>query len=161
LAVVSQFSDAQLMLVGGGPLRRFLENKVRSLGIKKEVKFTGEIEHRKLLDSGYLHCARVFCTPSSSETFGIAVIEAMAAGLPIVGVKARGLKDLVRGNGRLVRADDSRDLARGLLAILKSDRLRQKYAKRSMELAAGYSMEKVGRRMERVYLMLAKNKTLG
>ncbi len=76
--------DAQLVLIGEGELKRELEELSRELGVTDRVKLVGRISRSEI--KSYLHAARLFAFPSvtSAEAFGIAQLEAMAAGLPIV-----------------------------------------------------------------------------
>jgi len=76
--------DATLIIVGKGPLRENLEAASRNLGIDKRVTLAGWLDRSKM--KVLLHAARVFAFPSISvaESFGIAQLEAMAAGLPVV-----------------------------------------------------------------------------
>lgn len=76
--------NAQLILIGEGELKGELDDLSRELGISDRVKLVGRISRSEI--KSYLHAARLFAFPSvtSAEAFGIAQLEAMAAGLPIV-----------------------------------------------------------------------------
>jgi glycosyltransferase involved in cell wall biosynthesis len=76
--------DAQLILIGEGELKGELEELSRDLGVSDRVKLVGRISRSEI--KSYLHAARLFAFPSvtPAEAFGIAQLEAMAAGLPIV-----------------------------------------------------------------------------
>ncbi len=75
----------QCLIIGGGPERFSLENKVRVLGLSGAVTFTGFFtDSREVI--GRMKSSRVFVLPSTREGFGIAAVEALATGLPIVTV---------------------------------------------------------------------------
>jgi rhamnosyl/mannosyltransferase len=73
-----------LLIIGEGPLRPKLEKLTKQLGLTGRVRLTGSVPRKQL--KSYLRAARVFAFPSitAAETFGIAQLEAMASGLPII-----------------------------------------------------------------------------
>jgi glycosyltransferase involved in cell wall biosynthesis len=71
--------DAELLLVGDGPERGRLEKLAAELGVAPRVRFTGEVADVRPL----LSAMDAFAAPSETETFGLAVLEALAAGLPV------------------------------------------------------------------------------
>lgn len=146
--------DSQLLLVGDGPLRSKLERIAMKLGVAQDVIFTGKVEHDRLLASGIFQAALVFCTPSTSETQGLSVVEAAAAGLPIVGVAARGVKELVDGNGVLVEVGDVSRFSEAIVSFLSSRRRRSVASKLSKKMARNHSIENVADSMEGIYSSL-------
>lgn len=80
-----------LMVIGDGPERYKLEKLAEELDIKKQVEFLGAVERRNL--PKYLQRASAFALPSNYETFGVAYIEALACGLPIITTKCGGPED--------------------------------------------------------------------
>jgi glycosyltransferase involved in cell wall biosynthesis len=116
-----------LLVVGRGPQRGVVDNLVRRLELRDRVTFTGEVSdaRRRVL----LHAAEVFALPSTdrSEAFGIAQLEAMACGKPVVasdlptGVRAVNRDGIT---GLLVPPGDPDALARALNTLLRDDGLR-------------------------------------
>jgi len=87
---VSEIDGATLLLVGDGPERANLQELARAGGVASRVRFTGEA-----MDVGALLCAMdVFASPSEEETFGLAVLEALACGLPVRYVSCPALEEL-------------------------------------------------------------------
>lgn len=82
-----------LFLVGEGPLREELRTWVEERGISPRVIFTGLIPYEEM--PGYMTMADVFATASISEVHPLTVIEAMAAGLPVIGIQSPGVGDTV------------------------------------------------------------------
>lgn len=82
-----QFIVGRLLIIGDGPLRKSLEDLVRTLDLQERVTFLGELQNERTLP--YYRAAKVFALPSiaRSEAFGIVQIEAMAAGTPVVNTR--------------------------------------------------------------------------
>ena len=107
---------ARLVLVGDGPLRHQLAAEVSSLGIDAHVSFLGSRDDVWAV----LSEADIFAFPSLSEPLGIAVMEAMAAGLPVIASDVGGLPEVVQHgvSGLLVQPGDERSLSDGLGRLL-------------------------------------------
>jgi len=91
LHAVSALEDVTLLLVGEGSRCAELEELARTLGMESRIVFTGEVT-----DVAPALCAMdVFASPSQEESFGLAVIEALAAGLPVLYVTCPALDDLL------------------------------------------------------------------
>ena len=90
---------ARLVLVGDGPERARVETRVRALGLEGAVRFLGAC--RDFVS--YLQQADAFLLPSETESFGVAALEALSAGVPVFGYDVGGLPELVTQDvGRLV-----------------------------------------------------------
>lgn len=94
--------DAFLTIVGQGPCRHRLEELCETLNIINSVVFTGQLPNNDVLS--LLAETQFFCMPSVHEGFGIAYLEAMAAGCITIGTEREGISDLIRtgDNGFLV-----------------------------------------------------------
>lgn len=105
-----------LVMVGDGPDRPEAEDEARALGIDDSVHFLGKIDDVAPL----LASADLFLLPSSSESFGLSALEALASGVPVVGTNAGGLPEVVRNGetGVLCGVGDVDGMAREALAIL-------------------------------------------
>ncbi|MCI0395114.1 MAG: glycosyltransferase [Chloroflexi bacterium] len=98
--LLTQFATARdvapelhLLLVGKGPQAKSLVELADELGVREAVHFTGPVDYEAVPD--YLAAADIFVTASVTEVHPLAVIEAMAAGLPVVAVAAPGVVDTV------------------------------------------------------------------
>lgn len=112
-----QVPEAVLAVVGDGPLRAALETQAEQAGISDAVRFMGDRHDVPRLLTGM----DVFALSSASEGYSIALLEACAAGLPIVATDVGGNREIVRDgvNGRLVPAADVAALATALIALLR------------------------------------------
>ncbi len=86
-------ADFRLVIVGDGPYKKQLVDLVNELGLTDEIVFAGRVPNAKV--SVYCKAADLFLFSSLSETQGIVLLEAMAAGTPVLAVKASGVKDVV------------------------------------------------------------------
>jgi len=117
--VLSTLSDARLRIVGGGPELPALRRQARRLGLEGRVELVGTLPDAEDVRREYF-LADCFCLPSLQEGFGIAFLEAMAAGLPVVAGRAGAVPEVVPDGeaGLLVDARDPQALADALLQVL-------------------------------------------
>ncbi|MBI2133677.1 glycosyltransferase [Candidatus Woesearchaeota archaeon] len=149
-----------LTIVGDGPARPSLELLARELGIFEKINFAGMVRRGRL--QKFFESHDFFVNASDSETFGYVTAEAMAAGLPIVGVRSHGTADLVkdRVNGYLVNPDDVKALADAIRKMnSKSEASLAKMGKESRFLVRAFSIEKSVRAHVDIYNRLLKKGT--
>jgi N-acetyl-alpha-D-glucosaminyl L-malate synthase BshA len=150
LSEVLRTRPAVLLLVGDGPQRPEVEALVRTLGLGRQVAFLGE---QRQMGRFYAQ-ADLFLLPSEQESFGLAALEALASGVPVVATDVGGLPEVVRHGetGRLVPAGDPRALAEAVLDLLADEprRLAMGRAARADALAR-FRPEPVVARVEALY----------
>jgi N-acetyl-alpha-D-glucosaminyl L-malate synthase BshA len=115
-ARVAREIPSVLVMVGDGPDRVLAEQEARALGVSDSVYFLGKLESVAPL----LASADLFLLPTQSESFGLSALEALATGVPVIGVKAGGLPEVVRDGetGALCAAGDVDGMARAAIALL-------------------------------------------
>lgn len=143
--------ETTLTIIGPGPERKKLETLVKDLGLEKKVIFTGTLhgkEHLKALQN-----ADMFLTASKTDNMPLAVIEAMSVGLPVIGVGALGIPEIVKDsqNGYIIPPDDVKAMAEKTLALLNDTKLRQKFSAASRELALAYGERENTEILETIY----------
>lgn len=128
----------QLIIVGDGSERRMLEKMVASLGIQERVKFLGAVDNSRV--PYYLSAGDCFCLPSLQEGFGIVVLEAMAAGLPVIASKVGGLLDIVQDNenGLLVEPGNSQAISQAIEKIRDNSELARQLTNKAKQDLAKY-----------------------
>jgi len=128
-------------VVGEGPERSRLEALARRLGIAEKVQFTGRLHHPEALRR--VARADVFSLPSWKESFGIAYVEAMACGKPVVGVLGQGAEDIIRQgeDGFLVPPQDVGGLAEALERLLIDEKLARKLGAAGARRAQEFTWE--------------------
>ncbi len=108
----------KLTVIGDGPYRKHLEYVANELQILDILKFTGVIKHEDIFSQLNKH--DIFVLPSLCEGFGIAVIEAMSAGLPVIVTKCGGPEHFVDNTvGRVAEAGDADSLKNALQELLE------------------------------------------
>ncbi|MDQ4132699.1 MAG: glycosyltransferase family 4 protein [Actinomycetota bacterium] len=128
-----QVPDARLVLVGDGDIRPELEAQVEGRGLNGAVEFTGAVPDIW----PYLADADVFALASVTEAFGMAIVEAMAAGLPVVAPALGGIPELVTPgvSGELFPPGDHEALARHVVELLTSPRTRSRMGAEARKVA--------------------------
>jgi N-acetyl-alpha-D-glucosaminyl L-malate synthase BshA len=137
-ARVAKEIPSVLVMVGDGPDRVLAEQEARALGVSDSVYFLGKLESVAPL----LASSDLFLLPTQSESFGLSALEALATGVPVIGVEAGGLPEVVRNGetGALCTAGDVEGMATAAVTILgDADRWRA-----MSELAAADARERFG-----------------
>jgi N-acetyl-alpha-D-glucosaminyl L-malate synthase BshA len=115
---------ARLLLIGDGPQRSLAERRVRELGFEDRAMFLGNVAAIETV----LPVAKLMLLPSDAESFGLAALEAMACGVPVIGTAAGGLPEVVADGacGYLKPVGDVEGMADAALRLLEDpDRWRQ------------------------------------
>jgi len=150
------FPRARLVIVGDGPQATLLQSLAKDLEIASRVEFVGQVRHDWLPD--IYHRANVFVTASTIETQGLVVLEAMASGLPIAGVDALALPELIHPDvdGFLTPPEDDQALAESMARLLRSEDLRLEMGNASRQIALRHGLSRVAEQYEMIYLQLSE-----
>ncbi len=151
-AVVAELPGARLVVAGAGPLEDRVRRRCAALGIDKAVTLPGRVAAERL--PGFYSGCSVYCSPAlGGEAMGIVLIEAMAAGRPVVCSNIAGYDEVVTDgqNGILFPPGDSAALAAALLRVLRSDELSRGLAARALVHAADFAWPRIARQIEQVY----------
>jgi len=144
--------DCRLLIVGDGPQRDELVQLATQLGISNRTNFAGAVAHAEV--PRWLHQLDIYAAPSRLESFGVAVVEAGACGLPVVVSHAGGLPEVVVAGetGLVVPGDDVPALQAALKRLVLDAALRERLGRQGRarverEYEWGHCVE----RMERCY----------
>jgi teichuronic acid biosynthesis glycosyltransferase TuaC len=151
-ALRERHPSLRYLMIGDGPDRRALEQLARSLGVGERVTFTGELSHEHALAE--LARCHVHVMPSRHDAFGVAHLEAMAAGLPTVASLGTGAEDIAQaGEGVvLVRAGDVSAITRALDELLTDSGRRQALGDAARKtVALNFSWERNGAETVGIY----------
>ncbi|TGK85315.1 glycosyltransferase family 4 protein [Leptospira bourretii] len=145
------YPKATLTIIGEGPAIPSLQRQAEHLGIQDVVSFKGFIPNAVLHEEYPKY--DLFLTASTMETQGLVVLEAIACGLPAVGVDAFALPELIRHgeNGYIAKSFDAKGIAQGALEIIRNPDEYAKFSKNSIQIASSHEMEKCVDAMEDVY----------
>ena len=144
-----ELPDARLVLVGDGELRKALIHQIQASGLDGSVELAGRVDNVW----PHLRNADVFAQASSFESFGIAIVEAMAAGLPVVGPAVGGIPELIVPglNGELYPPGDVQALAGHLVHLLRSPGTRSRMGAESRRIADRFRMNMTVERYFELY----------
>lgn len=117
LALPNLPANSQLVILGKGRLEERLKQLALELGIGAQVLFPGQIADARRLFKAF----DVFALSSDHEPFGMVLLEAMAAGVPLIATACGGAKEVVEGVGVLFPLGDAEHLAQGLVHLSKLD----------------------------------------
>jgi phosphatidylinositol alpha-mannosyltransferase len=143
--------DARLLVCGAGPKLREYKRFVGLRGIR-DVEFLGRVSDKEKVR--YFASADIFCAPNTGqESFGIVLLEAMAAGVPIVASDIHGVKRVVERNvpGLLVEPRNPRALAAALYALARDPDLRHEMGDAGRARAPEFSWDRVTERIVDFY----------
>ncbi len=149
--ILAVFPDVKLWLVGDGILRGSYEEQVRSLGIEDRVVFCGH----QTDTAKYFALFDVFVLPSLSEGFGIAIIEAMAGGAPVIASNVGGIPEIIENgyNGILVPPRDPKAISDAVNKVLEDRTLHDCFVERGLITVRNlFDISVVGKEFEKLYL---------
>ncbi len=148
--------DAEFVLVGDGPLRPELENEASSLGLGASAIFLGDRQDMPAV----LASLDVAVLTSDSESLSNVILEAMAAGLPVVAYSVGGNSELVNDQrGALVAAGNETDFANAIQSLLSDAHLREHQGNNARRFVEeNFSLDRVRRRYEDLYRTLLEKK---
>ena len=138
--IVHAYPKCHLVLAGGGPEEEWCKKKIKQMSLSKSVTMTGMLPKEEANEM--FGAADIFTFPSVTETQGIVIAEAMAAGTPPVAVGKMGPTDLVHdGEDGYLTKLNIQDFTNKVLKLLKNDMLRELFAKKGLERIDEFSTE--------------------
>jgi len=158
-AAAARSPRAKLLVVGDGPSRGAAEAVLADAGMSDRAHFTGMVPYDRMPD--YEAAADVFVTGSVSEVHPLVVLEAMAAGLPIVAVSSPGISDTVADteSGLLAPTATPGALAERMELLAADDQLRLRMAAAARDASAAYSLPRTADLLLGMYEQLIAEKT--
>ncbi len=143
-------SDFKLLLVGDGPERKHLQRLAEELGVQEEITFVGAVPNEEIRN--YCHAADLFLFASRSETQGIVLIESMAAGTPVLAVRATGIEDVVvNGKNGYMTSVSEIEFTEKLMDILEKKEL-QILREGAKVTAQNYHSDLIAAKAEKIYM---------
>lgn len=155
-AEVHQTRASKMVMVGDGPERPAAEALAIQLGVQDEVLFLGKTSDVERI----LGISDLFLLPSETESFGLAALEAMASGVPVIASRAGGLPEVVDHgrNGYLEPVGDIQAMAERAKYILSNASTHAMFSNQALEAAQKFSMEHIGQTYLNLYQQLIDGK---
>jgi len=158
--VKAHIPKTTLVIIAQGPMEEELKELVTSLdlSLNQDVIFTGALPFESLVNAYY--SADLFVFSSLTETQGLVLIEAMAAGLPVAAVRASGVQEMVEhGVDGLLTANDTTALATAVCRILNDKRLYRSLQVNARKKAEKLSCHNMALKLEKVYQDLVTSRS--
>lgn len=148
-AKVKDEVKAKLLLVGDGPERSRIESLCRELNVCDEVTMVGKLKN----PTEVLGVSDLFILPSESESFGLAALESMAAGVPVISTNSGGLPEVNRHGvtGMMSDVGDVEDMAKNVVYLLSDEARLEKFSKNAVKRAYEFDINNVLPQYEAVY----------
>ena len=147
------YDHVALLIVGDGPERDNLEDRVQYMGISSRVCFTGMVPYEEL--PRYLAMADAFVTASVTEVHPLSVIEAMTAGLPVLGIYSPGISDIIEdGITGMISQDDIAAFTAKMVRLVTDHDGRQQMGENARQAAEKYGLERTTQVLLNQYLHL-------
>lgn len=146
---IQQKIPAKLMMVGNGPEKEAAEMLCEKLGISDKVIFFGNSHEITEI----LNYSDLFLLPSETESFGLAALEAMACGVPVVSSNTGGLPEVNKNgySGYLSNVGDVDAMASNALKVLSSDAVLHQFKQNALETAKQFQIDNIVPLYEQVY----------
>jgi len=155
LGHASSVVSYKLLILGSGPLEAELKDLAKELHVEENVSFLGHVSPEEI--PRYLKGADVFVRPSRSEGLGSSFLEAMAAGLPVIGTPVGGIPDFLKDQetGLYAAPDDPVDFAEKISLLFEDQALREKIVRNGRALVERqYAWDHIAEQMNRLFTEL-------
>ena len=134
IRAMSRIGEAKLFILGSGEEKKNLVNLIKELGLESDVKFITQTIPNYGMPFLYSECD-IYVQPSLIEPYGIAILEAMACGKPVIGTKVGGMMDTIKDieTGFLVEVGNARQIS-DRITVLKNKNIRADMSKKAREM---------------------------
>ncbi len=153
--ILEKIPQANLTIIGDGPAIPSLKQLTESLNIKDKVEFKGFVPNSEL--PSYYPSYDAFITASTMETQGLVILEAIACGLPAIGVDAYAIPELIHHgkNGYIAKPFAVEEIAEWTVKLLSDPVKYEEFSAESIRIASGHEIGKCVDLMEEVYKTVA------
>jgi len=152
--IVRKKIPARLILIGDGPERSNIEKLCRELDTCSQITSLGKISE----PGSFLSIADLFLLPSETESFGLAALEAMAAGVPVISTNTGGLPEINQQgfSGMLSNVGDVEDMGKNAIYILEDDNRHAQFKHNAIQQAQKFDIVKILPMYENLYKQVLK-----
>jgi N-acetyl-alpha-D-glucosaminyl L-malate synthase BshA len=151
---VREKMPTKLIMIGDGPERRKVEELCRQLNTCSDIKFFGNVKDPDLI----LKCADLFLLTSEIESFGLAALEAMSMGVPVISTNTGGIPEVNKHgvSGYLSNVGDVEDMSKNAISILSNDETLMSFKEKAFNQAKQFDIKKILPLYEDLYNSLLK-----
>ena len=152
--IVRKKIPARLILIGDGPERSNIEKLCRELDTCSQITSLGKVSE----PGSFLSIADLFLLPSETESFGLAALEAMAAGVPVISTNTGGLPEINKQgfSGMLSNVGDVEDMAKNAIHILGDENILSEFKQNALQQAKKFDIVKILPMYENLYKEVLK-----
>jgi len=146
--------DIQLDVLGDGPNREKIQTKINENGSQGKITLQGNVNNVE----DYLHKAHIYVHPATYEPFGLALLEAMAAGLPCVALDAKGNRDVVIDgyNGYMIMQHDYKQFAEKVIELIENKQTYQQLSANAVNTARKFDIVQYANKLMDYYYSISK-----
>ncbi len=147
--IISKEIDVKLILVGDGPERSALEKISRESKYRNNIYFLGSLKSTKEV----LNISDLFFLPSSTESFGLSALEAMACSVPVISTKTGGIPEVVIDgeSGYLSKVGDVKEMSNNAVEILSNENKLSLFKENALKQAMKFDVKQILPRYEKIY----------
>ncbi|MFT4303166.1 MAG: glycosyltransferase [Candidatus Woesearchaeota archaeon] len=152
--VLRKFSNVKLLIIGSGPQEELIKKKSRDLLLDDNVFFLGSIKYEILISYGYFQACDLFVTASKTENQPMTILEAQQNGLVCVGLKEKGVPDLIKNNvnGFLLKDGDKKGFANAIINLLTNEKLYESMKDATLKHVKKHHINGIVDEWEKTYL---------
>jgi 1,2-diacylglycerol 3-alpha-glucosyltransferase len=147
--ICAQRPNAYLMMIGKGVDEQILRHLVKKMGLEERVLFTGPVAHEEI--PHYAAAADLFLFTSKTDTQGVVLVEAMAAGTPVVAIDASSSRDILSQGGGLLVPEDKTLFASEVIKLLDNQERIESLGREAWQVAQSYNIQAATERLIDVY----------
>jgi len=153
----SIIKQCYLFIIGEGPEKEKLQNYSKQMLYNSHIYFTGTVSRKELVDH-YIN-ADIFIFSSPSETQGLVICEAKAAGLPVVALRASGVTEAIDNgkDGFLIEPLDENSFMQKILLLLSDYKLRERFSHEAKKKSVSFSAQQRAIQLQNYYLELLQS----
>ena len=143
------YPNSRLIIAGEGPERNSLENLIKNLSLSDKVFLIGQSNDVPAL----MQCSNLMVLPSLKEAFGLVLLEAMQAGLPIIASKVGGIPEIISSpeKGLLIEPANKNELVKSLHKLLSKDDLSKRFSQKGIEHWKNFSAKEMAEKTGQIY----------
>lgn len=146
----------RFLMIGQGHQRDRLQQRIESLALEEYFILVGGVPPEDM--PKWYHLGDAFLFASKSETQGMVILEAMAAGLPVVAVRSSGIDDVVRNGFNGFKTPEKQDQwCKRVRQLLEDESLRKELSENALKFAKDYSVERFSQEVRQIYAFTLAN----